>query len=354
MASRSKNHRLKNQLSRRSFLKGSAAGVTLFTLGVAGCSDDADSTNPQPNNGGAGGTGGQGGQGGQAGQGGVGGGTPVEQYDPSGRPQQPASTPVDDRTPILWVETGMCTGCVESLLDSVSPPSESLLTDLRLEFQETLMDLSGAAATDRLEAVRQQHAGSYVLVIDGAIPTGTNAAATVVGVDSQGTEWTAEALVQLLAPSAAAVVALGTCACWGGIPAAGSNPMGYGSVVDLLGTSVIRVPGCPPHPAWIANTLTALLNGTAVPVNADGLPIALYDVTVHEHCGRKHHYKHDEFATEPGDPNLCLFQVGCRGPDAPGDCMGYLWNGQSSCIDVGYPCLGCTMSGYPDAPLSTK
>ena len=70
-----------------------------------------------------------------------------------------------------------------------------------------------------------------------------------------------------LAPKATAIVAVGTCATYGGIHAMAGNPTGAMGVPDYLGWDwkskagipIVCVPGCPIHPDNLAETLTYLL-----------------------------------------------------------------------------------------------
>jgi hydrogenase small subunit len=301
------------QFSRRAFMKGTLASVGVLSLKLSGCGDS----------------------------------TAGQSFAASGRPQQAPQT--DIRMPVVWIETGVCTGCAEALLDCTDPAADSLLSTVRLEFQETLMDLSGAAAIAQLDSVVQANVGRYALIVDGAIPTGEFARLTSLGTGADGQELTAEHLVKRLAGGATAVVALGTCAAWGGIPASGANPYRHAPVAAVTGAGVVRLPGCPPHGQWIAGTLATLLASAPLDLDAQSRPRAYYGKVVHETCPRKPYFKNDAFASVPGDPERCLFELGCRGPVAPGDCASRLWNGQSSCIGANYPCRGCTEQGFPDA-----
>jgi hydrogenase small subunit len=258
----------------------------------------------------------------------------------------------DDRTSILWIEAGVCTGCACSLLGSTAPRAESLLPELRLEFQETLMEGFGAKAVDALLAAAIAHAGKYVLVVDGAVAMGPSASLTTVGTDSGLIDYSAAALVTGLAAQAASIVALGTCASFGGIP--GSSPGGaaYGSVADAIGRAPLRIPGCPPNPAWITSVLAALLRGEAIALDALGRPTLFFDKTVHDLCPRRDSFDKRDFAAAPGDPTRCLYQVGCKGRQAKGDCPSRLWQGRSYCIKVNHPCIGCTAPGFLDARLA--
>jgi hydrogenase small subunit len=255
----------------------------------------------------------------------------------------------DDRIPLLWLETGVCTGCACSLLASDAPPSESLVPELRLPFQETLMNGYGSRAIDELLATASAHTGKFVLLVDGAVPRGSARRMTTLGAGGDGNELTAEALVAGLAAQAAHVVALGTCASFGGIPGSGSGTGTHVSVAEIIGSLPIRIPGCPPNPSWIVSALTALLRGEAIDLDSLGRPISCFGKTVHDACPRRDAFTANDFARAPGDPIRCLFKVGCKGTMARGDCPTRPWQGRSYCIKANHPCIGCTSPGFLDA-----
>jgi hydrogenase small subunit len=270
----------------------------------------------------------------------------------SGRPT-PALDP-DSRLPIVWIEAGVCTGCAVTLLGSVDPTIETVLPLLRLEFQETLQDRSGAVEMDRLLAVTTSDlANKYLFVIDGTIPAGPFAPATMLGMASRNYDLTAQDLVTQLAQRAAAIIALGTCASFGGITAAQPNPANHRPLADFVppGKPLIRIPGCPPHPAWILETLTTVLTKGLAGLSLDALgrPVSAFGGTIHDICHRRVAFDAGEFADAPGDPSRCLMNVGCKGPDTHADCPKRLWGGRSSCIQANHPCIGCASPGFPDA-----
>ncbi len=271
-------------------------------------------------------------------------------YATSGRPIFP--DPIDDRIPLLWVETGICTGCAGSLLTVVAPPFEALVPHLHLAYQETLMDSVGTTAIARLLCLLSPGARSsskFVLVVDGVIPVGTSSGMTTLATGPDGHEYEAQELVSGLAARAASVVALGTCASYGGIPGSAPNTGVQVSLAEVIGRTPIRVPGCPPNPSWITSTLIPLLGGQSVDLDTHGRPTAIFSRTVHERCPRRPHFAARDFAQTPGDPTRCLLRVGCKGIQARGDCPTRMWQGRSYCIKVNHPCMACTTPGFLDA-----
>jgi hydrogenase small subunit len=248
----------------------------------------------------------------------------------------------------------VCTGCAVSLLGSVEPGIESVVPLLRLEFQETLMDGgAGTLTTDRLVQTSTDLSGQYILIVDGSVSYDDKADVTVLGATSSGFQLTAQDLISQLASRALAVVALGTCAAFGGIPSAAPNPGGHGSIARLVPPSkpFVRLPGCPPNPAWIIETLSIALTRGPGALDLDALfrPLSAYGQLLHDVCPRKSRYEANDFASAPGDPTRCLAAVGCKGPTTRADCPTRLWNGRSTCINANHPCMGCASPGFPDA-----
>ncbi len=263
--------------------------------------------------------------------------------------EDPDAIPAGPTLPVVWIETGICTGCGSSLLDCYAPPVELLLGKLELGFHETLMGHYGAGAMEHLQAFVQAHAGRFALVVDGAVPVGAAAPMTTLGTDAQGIEYSAQELVTTVAASAAAIVALGACACFGGIPGSAPGAGVYVSLTEAIGKKVLRIPGCPPNPLWIGAVLDQLVAGVAPDLDDLGRPKAIFGKTVHELCPRLPKFEAQSFATSPGDPSKCLLKVGCKGPIARGDCPTRAWHGRSFCIKAGHPCIACTAPGFLDA-----
>ena len=256
--------------------------------------------------------------------------------------------------PVIWLQGATCTGCSVSVLNSVSPTIKNVLVDevvpgkhVSLRYHATIMAGAGEGAIKALEAEIAR--GGYLLVMEGAIPTAAEGAYGHIG------EETILQVVEKSARSAAAIIALGTCACYGGIPAAAPNPsgcVGIGELLDRWGVNVplINVPGCPPHPDWFVGTVAALLLGDlkVPPLDDFERPLAFYGSLIHENCPRRAYFDEGKFAKKPGDPG-CLYYVGCKGPLTYADCPKRLWNGGTNwCIGTGSPCQGCVQPEFPD------
>jgi len=281
-------------------------------------------------------------------------------------PQSPT-----EELPVIWIQGAACTGCLVSVLNSVSPTIKNVLVDevipgkhVNLRFQATVMAGAGHLVIDALEDTWKAKKGSYVLVVEGAIPTNGDAAYGSIGEDKDEQPVAIASRVESLGRDALAVIALGTCASWGGIPAAKPNPSHCVSVMQLFKSKnvtapLINVPGCPPHPDWFVGTVASiLLNGLPKDGELDELnrPKAFYGQLIHENCPRRAYYDEKKFAKKLSDPG-CLYELGCKGPVTHADCATRMWNnGVNWCVACGGLCIGCAAPGFPDlvSPIYEK
>lgn len=261
--------------------------------------------------------------------------------------------------PIIWLKGSGCTGCTVSLANLISGSApvdlgDLLINTIDLVYHPTLMGAAGDLATQTLNTAS---AGAFVLVVEGAIPTMFNGRTCSIYTQN-GLPVTALSAVQTLAPMAAKVLAVGTCASYGGITGAMPDPTGAKGVSEVAGVSPINIPGCPPHPDWIVWTIANLLAGSTIYLDSDRRPTYLYGATVHSKCSRKatsdHTERPEKWATSLNDTGLCMNALGCKGRLTYADCPIRQWNnGVNWCVGADSPCQGCTQPGFPDffAPL---
>jgi hydrogenase small subunit len=272
--------------------------------------------------------------------------------------------------PVIWLQAATCTGCSVSVLNSVSPTIKNVLIDevlpgkhLNLRFQTTVMAGAGEPVITAMENTWKQHQGSYILVVEGAIPTRGDGRYGSLG-ERNGAPVPLAERVADLGRDALAVIALGTCAAFGGIATAAPNPSESISVPELfrscgINTPLINVSGCPPHPDWFLGTVASvLLLGLPKPEDVDefGRPKAFYGKLIHENCQRRAYYDEQKFAKKLSDEG-CLYELGCKGPVTHADCPIRLWNGGVNwCVGCGGMCIGCASPGFPDlvSPLYQK
>jgi hydrogenase small subunit len=249
------------------------------------------------------------------------------------------------RPSVIWLHFQDCTGCTETLLRTSAPDAASLILDIiSLDYHETLMAASGAQAEAALRKAVEDNAGKFVLVAEGAIPLGD---------EGRYLELAGKPGVQVLkdvASKAAAVVAIGSCASWGGIPSSDPNPTNATGVDSVIsGKPVINLPGCPPNPYnLLAVVLEFTVMGKLPALDEFSRPKFAYDRVIHENCPRRAHFDAGRFAAAFGDEGhrkgYCLYKLGCKGPVTHAGCATRHFNETPGVwpIGIGAPCLGCT------------
>jgi hydrogenase small subunit len=283
-----------------------------------------------------------------------------------------------EKVHVFWLAGMSCDGCSIAVLGATAPTVESLLTgslpgvpQLVLHHTAVQVEAGDAFVEPMRQAWKGELGAPYVIVYEGSLADERKAGVTggywsAVGEEEDpetgelrqvpSAEW-----VQRLAPGAAAVIAIGTCATWGGIPAAYGNVTGAMSMMDFLGREyrsalglpVVNIPGCSPigdnFTETVATVLLFLQGLGPLPEFDDlGRPAWLFGETVHRNCTRAGYYEEGTFAHEFGDKE-CLVEIGCWGPVV--NCnitsRGAI-NHVGGCMNVGGACIGCTMPGFPD------
>ena len=204
---------------------------------------------------------------------------------------------------VLWLQSGGCGGCSMSLLcaDTTDFPALLHSNGISLLWHPAL---SLAGEQDLIQLLERCLAGDVrldALCIEGALlrgPQGTGRFHRLAGTGVAMTDW-----VRQLARVAAHVVAVGSCAAWGGITATGSNPTDACGLQyeddqpgGLLGADfraggglpVINIAGCPTHPGWVLDTLMMLAADQLTEEDLDplGRPRFYADQLVHHACTR--------------------------------------------------------------------
>jgi hydrogenase small subunit len=262
--------------------------------------------------------------------------------------------------PVLWLQGGSCTGCSVSVLNSANPAIQDVVLDevvpgkhLSLLWHPNVSAAQGHDAMQIYEDAKKGKKGKFVLVVEGTVITKDGGIYCEIG-EEHGKPITMLQHVLDLAPRAMAIIALGSCASFGGIPAAPPNPTGSKPVTAVLkenniDTPVVNIPGCSPHPDWFIGTVaTVLLGGLkAVDVDDYGRPKAFYGSLIHDNCPRRGQFDQGNFAKDFGEPG-CLYQLGCKGPITHSDCPIRKWNDKTSWpIGSGHPCIGCVEPFFP-------
>ncbi len=254
------------------------------------------------------------------------------------------------RPSVIWLSFQECTGCTESLTRSYSPTIEGLIFDhISLDYHHTLQAASGTAAELAREQAMHENKGKYLVVVDGSIPLDNPGFSTIAGISNV-------AMLKETVANAVAVIAVGTCAAYGGLPHAAPNPTGAVSVSDLVPDKpLINVPGCPPVPSVITGVLAHFLTFGAIPeLDELGRPKVFYGQSIHDRCYRRSFYDKGLFAESFDDEGAkkgwCLYRLGCKGPMTYNACATLKWNQETSWpVESGHGCLGCSEPNFWDA-----
>jgi hydrogenase small subunit len=257
------------------------------------------------------------------------------------------------RPPVLWLSAQECTGCTETLLRANHPTLDKLILELiSLDYHETLNAGSGHQAEEARIRSMKENAGKYILVVDGSIPVKDGGIYCKIGGK------TAVSLLEEMGAQAAAVIAIGSCSSWGGIPSAAPNPTGATPAHEVLrnkgiATPVVNIPGCPPNPYNFLSTVLYFLTFNKLPeLDSEARPKFAYGRIIHENCERRPHFDAGRFAVQFGDEGhrlgYCLYKLGCKGPETFNNCPIQLFGDVGSAswpVGTGYPCFGCSEKG---------
>lgn len=283
-----------------------------------------------------------------------------------------------DKVHAFWIAGMSCDGCTIAVTNAHNPKVESLLLGSHPGIPQVVLhhpvvnvEAGPNYLRDHERAVKGTLDAPYVVILEGSIANELIALEHGGYFSGQGEEpWgpdgehrvvSAEEWIARLAPGAAAMIAIGTCATWGGIPSAEGNVTGAMSMMDFLGKDyrsafgvpVVNIPGCSPVGDNFTETVAAVLYflqgfGPLPEFDELGRPAWLYGETVHRRCTRGAYYEEGVFAEEFGDKE-CLVEIGCWGPVV--NCnitsRGAI-NGHGGCMNSGGACIGCTMPGFPD------
>jgi hydrogenase small subunit len=274
---------------------------------------------------------------------------------------------------VIWMTSGQgCDGDSVAMTSATNPSLEDIIQGVipgmpRVVIHTPVLAYENGA--EFLQAWYDAEAGKldpFVLILEGSVPNekiNGEGHWAGIGVNPQnGQPITTNEWIDRLAPKAAAVVAIGTCATYGGIPAMKNNPTGAMGLPDYLGWNfrskaglpIVCIPGCPAQPDNMTEVLLYLvlhLGGLAPAPDLDEQlrPRWLFGRTVREGCNRAGYTEQGQFAQEYGDDPRCLVKLGCKGPVVKCNVPVRGWvNGIGGCPNVGGICMACTMPGFPD------
>lgn len=261
---------------------------------------------------------------------------------------------------LLWLQTGACSGDTMSLLNADSPSLEHLIGNgtIELLWHPSLSDAPSGHLQRLIAAVEAGDQPLDILCVEGSLITGPYGTGMFDSYRGRPKRDIARALAQ----KARYVVAVGTCATFGGIPAAPPNPTdctglqydgeNQGGLLPPdwrsgAGLPVINLAGCPVHPLTITRTLAMLAAGLPLELDELSRPKAFFSSMVHQGCTRNEYHEYDMEDHQLGERGCMFFNLGCQGPTTIANCNTELWNNRSSKTRAGVPCFGCTSPNFP-------
>lgn len=259
---------------------------------------------------------------------------------------------------LYWMQCGGCGGDSMSMLNMESPEFLELCQDIgiNLLWHPSLSNHSAAEHDQVLEALLAGKQPLDIFCVEGFVISGPGG----TGRYDQLGDRPKLALVRDLAAQAKVVIAVGTCAAFGGVGNIGAidahglqflaeDPGGVlgADFRSASGLPVINLPGCPVHYGVLADLLMGLADGQLPDLNDEQSPRQWFDMLVHQGCLRNEYHEFRIEEREFGERGCLFFYRGCRGPLTSGPCNKLLWNGRSSKTNVGVPCVGCTDPNFP-------
>ncbi|MHB8230250.1 MAG: hydrogenase small subunit [Vulcanimicrobiaceae bacterium] len=252
---------------------------------------------------------------------------------------------------VVWLEFQDCAGNTESFLRAWRPTvAEIILDAVSVNYHETIMAAAGTQATAALDQTVAKHSGEYLAIVEGAVPTGAGGAYCTIGGKA------ALEIAREVCGHAAATIAVGTCASFGGLPAALPNPTSALSISEAVpaAANVINLSACPAN----ADNITALLVYYMTmkrwpPLDDHRRPVFAYGQLIHDACERRAHFDNGQYVQAWGDEGhrlgYCLYQMGCKGPVTSHNCPIVKWNeGTNWPVECGHPCVGCAEPQFWD------
>jgi hydrogenase small subunit len=265
-------------------------------------------------------------------------------------PRIAAAVAAAPRVPVIWLRGQDCAGDTAAFLGASNPTIAELLLDLvSVEYHQTIMAPSGAAADLSRTETMQRYPNGYIAVVEGGIPTADDGYCTIGGRAVRD-------IVQEVCRGALASIAVGSCAFDGGSPAAAGGPTGAVGLAQVVPDALlVNLPGCPVNVKNLTATIVHYLTFKQLPAtDSRHRPLFAYGGLIHNQCERRAHFEFGEFVLAWGDEasqkGWCLYKMGCKGPETSANCPTARYaDGTSWPVKAGHGCVGCTMPRFWDA-----
>lgn len=270
-----------------------------------------------------------------------------------------------DKINLLWLQSGGCGGCTLSLLNAESPDLFTFFdsANINLLWHPAISQATGGEFLQIIEQILNDEIQLDIFCLEGSVVCGPNGSGAFHKLSGSGRPM--KDVIADLAAKAKHVVAVGSCASFGGVTAAGDNPSEASGLQydgnysggllaedfrDASGLPVVNIAGCPTHPNWVTETLMQMAMGEmgADDIDEWGRPRSYADHLVHHGCPRNEYYEYKASAEKPSDLGCMMEHLGCLGTQAHADCNTRLWNGEGSCLRGGYACINCTAPGFEE------
>ena len=265
-------------------------------------------------------------------------------------PRIAAALENDGRPSVIWLEFQSCTGDTEALLRAANPTIGEIVLDvLSIDYAETIMAAAGHQAEDaRMKTVKEAR-GKYIAIVEGAVPMKDGGIYCCIGGRS------ALDIVREVCSGALATITVGTCASYGGLPAAAPNPTGAVGVKEAVpGATVVNLPGCPVNTDNLVATVVHFLTFGKLPaIDGKGRPLFAYGKRIHDNCERRPHFDAGQYVemwgSEAHRNGHCLYKMGCKGPETFHNCPVQRYNEKTNWpVGSGHGCAGCSEPQFWD------
>ncbi|MBR9676033.1 hydrogenase [Candidatus Woesearchaeota archaeon] len=266
-----------------------------------------------------------------------------------------------DEFNLIWMQGQTCDGDSMSVINATEPNFLDFLkrNKINLLYHPTLSPIYGRDAQKLWNDCLKGKIPVHIFVFEGSVPQKEGYGDYFEGQDIRN-------MVKNFASKAMLTVAVGTCAGYGGLPAAAPNESGSVGLqwtkedvggllgkdfISTLGLPVINIPGCPTHPDWVLGTLQSFRIGRAIPLDKFNRPLDFFSEKVHRGCKHCEYLENGLWAKNYTELGCLAASLGCKGRTTNADCNIRLWNGVSTCTRSGAPCIGCCDPGFPESMM---